>query len=82
MKRYQKKLESKLYNSDTDDLSQRSNTINILITDCLAYIMLFSLIFLHDNKLIVDIDTETVVNKHNEYDVIIFGSQKTLQQHL
>ena len=40
--------------------------------------MLFSLIFLHDNKLIVDIDTETVVNKHNEYDVIIFGSQKTL----
>ena len=82
MKRYQKKLESKLYNSDTDDLSQRSNTINVLITDCLAYLMLFSLIFLHDNKLIVDIDTETVVNKHNEYDVIIFGSQKTLQQHL
>ena len=40
--------------------------------------MLLGLIFLHDNKLIVDVNTKTVVDKCNEYDLMRFGSQKTL----
>jgi len=40
--------------------------------------MLLGLIFLHDNKLIVDVNTETVVDKCNGYDLMRFGSQKTL----
>ena len=60
-----------------NNLSWRFNAINTLVTDHLAYPILLGLTFLHDNKLIVNINIEIVVNKCNRYDFITSGSQET-----
>ena len=59
-------------------MSWRSNIINDLIINYLAHQILFSLTFFYGNKLIVDADTETVVDKHNRYNLITSDSWKTL----
>jgi len=57
--------------SSIDNMLWRSNIINNLVTNHLAYQMLLGLIFLHGNKLIVDANAGTVVDKHNRYDLMI-----------
>jgi len=44
----------------------------------LAYQILLGLTFLYSNKLIVNANAETVVDKHNGYDLITSDSWKTL----
>ena len=63
--------------SSIDNILQRSNIINALVTNCLAHQILLGLTFLHDNKLIVDADAGTVVDKHNGYDFITLDGQET-----
>ena len=40
--------------------------------------MLLGLTFLYKNKLIVDANVGTVVDKYNRYNLMILGSQETL----
>ena len=44
----------------------------------MAYQILLGLTFLYSNKLIVNANVETVVDKHNGYDLITSDSWKTL----
>ena len=55
-------------------MSWRSNIINDLIINYLAYQISLGLTFLYGNKLIVNADTETVVDKYNGYDLITSDS--------
>ena len=60
--------------SSINNMSWRSNIINDLIINYLAYQISLGLTFLYGNKLIVNADTETVVDKYNGYDLITSDS--------
>lgn len=53
----------------------KSNIVYMLVTNKLAYSMLFDLIFIYFNQLIIDAKTKTIINKHYGHNIITSNSK-------